>query len=256
MRRRDLLAGLAAAAVGAPALARAWPMDPVEPSSRVGACYLEVGTNPRPRGATDLLDEVGRLTSVPVRAEVPTRPPDDPDLVLEPLLILAGEDAFEPPHETAVGNLRSHLAQGGFLFVDDASGLERSPFYTSVERLLGRVFPDSTLAALPPDHAVYRSFFLVHGADGRFAVRPYLDGITVGDITPVVVSRNDMLGAFTRQPPSGWAWEVVPGGEPQRTRAFELGVNVVMYALTANYKLDATHVDALLRRLRDEGRIQ
>jgi len=246
---------MAAIAVGAPLAARAWPMDPVEPSSRVGACYLDLGSNPRPRGAADLLDEVGRLTSVPVRTDVPTRAPDDPLLVQEPLLILVGDAAFDPLAEAAVDNLRGHLAQGGLLFVDDASGLEHSPFYTSAERLLGRLFPDRPLAALPAEHAVYRSFFLVHGADGRFVVRPYLEGITVGDHTPVVVSRNDMLGAFTRQPPSGWAWEVVPGGEPQRTRAFELGVNMVMYALTANYKLDAAHVDALLRRLRDEGRI-
>lgn len=257
MRRRDLLLRMLAATAAAalPVRSRAWPMDPVAPSSVVGACQLDIGSNPRPRGFSDLLEEVGRLTSVPVRTEVPTRAPDDVGLIREPLLVLVGSEAFEPLAEAAVENLRVHLQQGGFLFVDDASGLDRSPFYDSVERLLGRLFPDQVLAPLESSHAVYRSFFLVQGAEGRFAVRPYLEGVTVGDITPVVVSRNDMCGAFSRQPPSGWAWEVVPGGEPQRTRAFELGVNVVLYALTANYKLDAVHVDALLRRMRDEGRI-
>lgn len=257
MRRRDvLLRGLAAAAAAAlPVRARAWPMDPVEPSSVVGACHLDVGSNPRPRGFSDLLEEVGRLTSVPVRTEVPARAPDDAGLHREPLLVLVGREAFDPLPDAAIENLRGHLQQGGFLFVDDASGLDRSPFYTSVERLVGRLFPDRVLEPLGSGHAVYRSFFLVEGAQGRFVVRPYLEGVTVGDITPVIVSRNDMCGAFSRLPPAGWAWEVVPGGEPQRTRAFELGVNVVLYALTANYKLDAVHVDALLRRMRDEGRI-
>jgi len=255
LRRRELLLGLASAAAGAPLRLHAWPMDPVEPSSRVGACHLDVGTNPRPRGMADLLQEVGRLTSVPVRLEVPTRAPDDAGLNREPFLVLLGDEPFDPLPDAAVENLRGHLQQGGFLFVDDASGLENSPFHESVERLIGRLFPDRALTPLVSGHAVYRSFFLVEGAEGRFIVRPYLEGVTLGDITPVIVSRNDMCGAFSHQPPSGWAWEVIPGGEAQRTRAFELGVNVVMYALTANYKLDAAHVDALLRRLRDEGRI-
>ena len=42
---------------------------------------------------------------------------------------------------------------------------------------------------------------------------------------------------------------VVPGGERQREQAFRVGVNVVMYALTGNYKADQVHVPALLERL-------
>ena len=36
--------------------------------------------------------------------------------------------------------------------------------------------------------------------------------------------------------------------------AFRAGVNIVMYALTGNYKADQVHVPALLERLRGEGR--
>ena len=42
---------------------------------------------------------------------------------------------------------------------------------------------------------------------------------------------------------------VVPGGEQQREWAFRFGVNLVMYALTGNYKTDQVHVPALLERL-------
>jgi len=41
----------------------------------------------------------------------------------------------------------------------------------------------------------------------------------------------------------------VPGGEGQRETAFRFGVNVVMYALTGNYKTDQVHAPALLQRL-------
>jgi len=42
---------------------------------------------------------------------------------------------------------------------------------------------------------------------------------------------------------------VVPGGERQREMAFRTGVNIVMYALTGNYKTDLVHMPALLERL-------
>jgi hypothetical protein len=41
----------------------------------------------------------------------------------------------------------------------------------------------------------------------------------------------------------------VPGGEVQREMAFRAGVNIVMYALTGNYKADQVHLPALLERL-------
>jgi hypothetical protein len=44
-------------------------------------------------------------------------------------------------------------------------------------------------------------------------------------------------------------YPVVPGGERQRDWAFRAGVNIVMYALTGNYKADLVHMPALLERL-------
>ena len=40
-----------------------------------------------------------------------------------------------------------------------------------------------------------------------------------------------------------------PGGELQREMAFRFGINLVMYALTGNYKADQVHIPALLERL-------
>ena len=39
------------------------------------------------------------------------------------------------------------------------------------------------------------------------------------------------------------------GGEDQREMAFRTGINIVMHALTGNYKADQVHVPALLERL-------
>jgi hypothetical protein len=41
----------------------------------------------------------------------------------------------------------------------------------------------------------------------------------------------------------------VQGGDQQREMAVRFGINVVMYALTGNYKTDQVHVPALLERM-------
>jgi hypothetical protein len=42
---------------------------------------------------------------------------------------------------------------------------------------------------------------------------------------------------------------LAPDEPRQREFAFRAGVNIVMYALTGNYKADQVHVPALLERL-------
>jgi hypothetical protein len=46
-----------------------------------------------------------------------------------------------------------------------------------------------------------------------------------------------------------YPYAVIPGGMRQRILAYRFGVNVVMYALTGNYKGDQVHVPAILERL-------
>ncbi len=251
--RRTLLKALALGAIAGPVRSAGAAFE----ATRVGIWQLDPGWGalPRERAFPDLLEEVGLLTSIRVDPEPHRVSLAELRSPAPPLLALAGGEAFTPPGDAAVTVLRDHLGAGGFLLIDDTSGLERSPFHDAAGELLGRIFPDTPLAPLEFDHAVFRSFFLVDGAVGRLAVRPYLEGIAVGQVTPVIVSRNDLCGAWERAPGGGYAREVVPGGERQRTRALELGVNLVTYALTANYKKDVVHVEALLRRLREEGRI-
>ena len=42
---------------------------------------------------------------------------------------------------------------------------------------------------------------------------------------------------------------VQPGGETQREMSYRVGVNLVMHALTGNYKDDMVHMQDLLQRL-------
>jgi hypothetical protein len=143
--------------------------------------------------------------------------------------------------------LARYLAYGGFLYIDDITGSDSSPFDQAVRELCERLFPTRSLAPLPSDHSLYRSFFLIRRPVGRVDRFPYLEGVTVGDLTPVVYGRNDLSGALERGPDGRHRAACVPGGEQQRREAVKLGVNLVMYCLTTNYKQDQAHVDELRR---------
>ena len=68
-------------------------------------------------------------------------------------------------------------------------------------------------------------------------------------VSPVVVGRHDWAAAWARDAAGRPLFAVEPGGDLQREMAFRFGVNLVMYALTGNYKADQVHVPAILERL-------
>ena len=49
--------------------------------------------------------------------------------------------------------------------------------------------------------------------------------------------------------PYGHGTRRMPGGEEQRRDAFHVGINVILYAMTENYKEDLIHVPFIRRRL-------
>jgi hypothetical protein len=74
----------------------------------------------------------------------------------------------------------------------------------------------------------------------------------VGNLAPLVYCRNDLSGALERNADGRHTAACVPGGENQRREAIKLGINLVMYSLTANYKRDQAHVKELMRLRRLE----
>jgi hypothetical protein len=68
-------------------------------------------------------------------------------------------------------------------------------------------------------------------------------------VSPVIIGGNDWAAAWAIDPQGRQVADVSPGGDEQRELAFRFGINVVMYALTGNYKTDQVHAPALLERL-------
>ncbi len=196
-----------------------------------------------------LLERVRRRTSIDAARKGRSIRLSEPDLFDHPFLYIAGRYEFEMPGKEEIERLRRHLTYGGFLLVDDGLGGIEEGFGRTARALIERLFPRNLLDPLPSDHAVFRSYYLLRSVGGRQAVSQGLEGVQLGAFTPIVFCRNDLGGAWARRADRSWAEECTPGGEPQRRAAFQLGVNVVLYSMTGNYKRDLIHHPFIQRRL-------
>ena len=111
-----------------------------------------------------------------------------------------------------------------------------------------QIFPKHELKKLANDHSVFQSFYIIGSIAGRLKVNPYLEGITIDQWTPVLYSQNDLSGAWERDRMGKWVHECAPGGDPQRMSAFKLGINIIVYSLTSDYKKDVIHHPFIKRR--------
>jgi len=109
------------------------------------------------------------------------------------------------------------------------------------------------LAPVPEDHVLKRAFYLLADLPGRFAggtVWVARDVDRANDsVSPVIIGGHDWASAWAIDARGQNPFAAVPGGARQRTLAYRFGANLVMYALTGNYKGDQVHVPAILERL-------
>lgn len=245
--RRAVIAG----ALSLPFAARALAVGPASEVD-IAEIQLATGTVSRPEAWTRLLFELLQSTSVEAEPRVVQVAPDDPALFRHPFAVLTGNDAFPPLSEAASQQLVRYLSYGGFLFIDDTSGESESAFDTSVRAMIRRLFPTRPLTTLPSDHSVYRAFFLLREPVGRVALHRTLEGVAQGSMHPLLYSRDDVSGALDRRADGSNALPCTPGGELQRREVVKLGINILMYGLTSNYKQDQAHVEQLIR----EGRLE
>jgi len=204
--------------------------------------------DPNPQFAEPIVEELELRTSIHALKERRVTTLSDSDLFYSPFLYLAGKYEFDPftPQEREI--LRRFLTYGGFLFAEDTMGARGIGFDRTFREEMKQVFPKQELRRLPTDHSIYQSFYLIGSMGGRQRINPYLEGMTIDHWTPVVYSQNDLSGAWARDKFGKWVNDCVPGGEAQRASAFKLGINIIVYSLTADYKKDLVHHPFIKKR--------
>lgn len=175
------------------------------------------------------------------------------DLIVFPLIYWAITDTQAPPSPAAVARINQYLATGGVLLVDTRDqevgaigGRDR------LARLLAGVHVPP-LEPIRPDHVLTRSFYLMKDFPGRWSggtlwVEPPDEHVNDG-VSALIVGADDWAAAWATDADNNPQFTVEPGGETQREMAYRFGINLVMYALTGNYKSDQLHVGAILERL-------
>ena len=194
---------------------------------------------------------------------------DSDELVFFPLLYWPVRADAQPLADATLAKVDAYMKQGGMIIFDTkdyqmplSSGGGMAGQSPALVNLIGKL-DTPRLEPVPDDHVLTKSFYLMRGFPGRW------DGGTLwvearapedenGDtrrplkadgVSSILVTSNDFAGAWALGDDNRPLYATVPGGEVQREMAFRAGINIVMYALTGNYKADQVHVPALLERL-------
>jgi hypothetical protein len=254
MKRRKFVQLLSQGLIGTTLLPKLARADHPQDKQRLQFVFAQIryrggDWNPHPLSVTPLMEELMARTSVEaatVRHEIYLT---DRDLFNYPFLYLAGKYEFDPFSGEETENLRRFLSYGGFLLIDDALGQQGFGFDKAVRREMQKIFPANEFKRVPSGHAALRSYYLLRRIGGVRIVSPTLESITLGNAMPVVYCQNDLGGAWERDQVGKWTNACTPGGEAQRKDAFHLGINLILYAMTENYKDDLIHVPFIRKRL-------
>ncbi|MGH6931697.1 MAG: DUF4159 domain-containing protein [Dongiaceae bacterium] len=223
---------------------------------RTGVPEVDATSKAGMQGLTFVLgDRTAIDTGPPIGVDV-----DTDELAFFPLLYWPVSPGQQDLSDAARQRLNAYLRNGGTILFDtldqdagramnpDVSG----PGMDRLRRLVeGLEVPP--LVPVPPDHVLTKSFYLMQEFPGRWAdgqvwVERGEDRVNDG-VSSVIIGGNDWASAWAVDDSGRPMFAVVPGGEHQREMSYRFGVNLMMYALTGNYKSDQVHVPAILERL-------
>jgi hypothetical protein len=188
------------------------------------------------------------------------------ELVFFPLIYWPVLPNAEPLPDKVLAKVDAYMKQGGLIVFDtknddaSAGALMSSGVTTPLAQLLGKLdLPP--LQRVPEDHVLTKSFYLLQSFPGRWDNGdPWVEAradtsdaakraVKSDGVSSIIVTSNDLAAAWALDDNDRPMFAVVPGGEEQRELSYRTGVNIVMYALTGNYKADQVHVPAILERL-------
>jgi hypothetical protein len=206
------------------------------------------------KGLENLRDVLIRRTSAEPDGVVGLDPETD-TLVFFPLLYWPISDNQKDLSATALQKIQHYIDHGGTILFDTREtgtalhSLNRGGNSETLRRLIGGLnIPP--LEPIPKDHVLARSFYLIESFPGRYdtgALWVETNSTRGRDgVSSVIIGTNDWAGAWAAD---RGAHATLNGGTHSQELSYRFGINVVMYALTGNYKADQVHVPHILERL-------
>ncbi len=180
------------------------------------------------------------------------------ELVFFPFLYWPISQNAAQPSPAALAKIDAYMKAGGTILMDTRDqqralpglyGGSSGPNSSALRAILEKL-DIPPLMQVPPGHVLTRSFYLMHNFPGRWQGGAlWTDRLAHDRVSGILIGSNDYAGAWAKDNQGEWLFPVTPGGVMQREEAIRAGINIVLYALTGNYKADQVHVPAILERL-------
>ena len=190
-----------------------------------------------PKSDRQFVTVLKRLTNLDAYDDENAIPLNDPRIRHFPFLY-ALEVGYMSMSQPEVEGLRDYLLAGGFLVIDDFWGSQE---WAQFEFQMKLVFPEKEIIDLDLDHSVFNTFYEIDEilqvpAYGRYyggqtwerdGYEPFVKGIEDDNgRLMVIINWNTDLG-------DAWEWAEQPDYPvPYSTFAFQMGVNMIVYAMT------------------------
>jgi Domain of unknown function (DUF4159)/Aerotolerance regulator N-terminal len=198
--------------------------------------------------------------------------PAHDELAFFPLIYWPIVPGLPKPPQDALNRIDAYMKQGGTVLFDTRDAVEAPPGDNGASQTPGMQALRDILSSLdipelepvPRDHVLTKTFYLLRDFPGRFVTgQTWVEALPREDddeaasrparggdgVSPVIITSNDLAGAWAIRPDGQPMLPLTPGEPKQREFAFRAGVNIVMYTLTGNYKADQVHAPALIERL-------
>lgn len=167
-----------------------------------------------------------------------------------------------PPSDQALYRLETYMDDGGLIIFDTRDGDRligngQTPEQSALRRILV-LLNIPPLEPLPEGHVLGRSFYLLDDLPGRnengpvWVAAAQAMGHRNDNVTPLIIGGRDWAAAWATDANGRPLRPMGAGGFRRRDYAIRAGINIVMVALTGNYKVDQLQVDSLLDRLDQE----
>ncbi|MCC7303550.1 MAG: DUF4159 domain-containing protein [Bacteroidia bacterium] len=185
-----------------------WYVGPTALPNLMEFCNKNLGTN---FGPEEAIVEVGGK-----------------DLFNYPFLFMTGHGNVIFNNQEA-DNLRKYLLGGGFLYINDSYGMEKF-----IRPQMKKVFPELDFVELPFSHPIYHQKFDFPG--GLPKIHEH-DGKPAQGFGLVYEGRVVCFFAYESDIGDGWEDpEVHKDPEEKRTKALQMGANLVQYAMMGSGK--------------------
>lgn len=234
--------------------AAAGPENPTRLASGFYLAYVRSGSESMDslveKGLAALGEVLRTRTSVEPAGVIGVDPETD-DLSFFPLLYWPINREAAPLSDKGLGAVQFYLNHGGTILFDTRdsgialNGFGNTPGTLALRRIVGAL-DIPPLVPVPKTHVLTRSFYLLNSFPGR-----YSDGTLWAEsqsvsgrdgVSSVLIGGNDWAAVWAESAQSGYP-------TPQQEMSLRFGVNLVMYALTGNYKADQVHIPYILERL-------